>query len=263
MSYDSIEQSTADGQPWEIYLFETEGVSFRLTSADQTISYLGQDYVPTTIHRTELEHTHEVISGQIKVYLPPAHAIARLFVPYMPPTPMSITIWGGHYGDSDVIVLFKGQISSSLFTDECELTCSSSLYIMQRQIPKKLQQMNCAHVFGDSRCTMNLELFTTFGTIAAVNATGDQLTVVAFGSVPHSLKAGYLVRGNDARMIVDHTGDVVTLLAPIPGLQVGDSVSGVAGCQHTYGACQAYGNTDNFLGFDLIPTINPFSGSIA
>jgi len=263
MSYDALEKSTADGQPWEIYLFRTEGVTFRITSADQTISYLGQDYEPATIHRTELEHTNEVVSGQIKVSIPPAHPLAQLFVPYMPPTPMSLTIWGGHYGDAEVVVVFKGQISSAAFGDECEFTCSSALYLMQRMIPKKLQQSNCAHVFGDVRCGINLELFTTFGAIAAVNAAGDQVTVPEFAGLAHSLKAGYFVRGSDARMIVDHTGDVVTLLAPIPGLQVGEVVSGVAGCQHTYPACQGYANTANFLGFDLIPITNPFDGSVA
>jgi hypothetical protein len=48
------------------------------------------------------------------------------------------------------------------------------------------------------------------------------------------------------------------LLAPLIGLEVGDAVSAVAGCQHTYPACQGYDNVVNFQGFDLIPTINPF-----
>lgn len=263
MSFDSIERSQAQGEPWEIYLFQTSGKSFLLTSCDEEIIYLGQHYEPTTIHRTELEHTNEVISGQIKIYIPPSHPLAAMFIPYMPPTPMSITIWGGHFGDSEVVALFKGQVSSSSFTDECELLCNSAQYVLQRQIPKKLQQSNCAHVFGDAGCGIDLALFTTHGTIASFNAAGDQITVAAFNGLAHSLRGGYFMRGLDFRMIVDHTGSTITLMSSIPDLHAGESVSGVAGCQMTYAACQSYANVANFLGFDLIPITNPFDGSVA
>ena len=62
-------------------------------------------------------------------------------------------------------------------------------------------------------------------------------------------------------MIVANTGTSITLLSPIADLDVGDAVLGIAGCQLTFAACDAYKNTFNFLGFDLIPEINPFDGS--
>jgi uncharacterized phage protein (TIGR02218 family) len=262
MSYDSIEQSGSGAQPWEIYLFQTTGKSFLLTSSDEPIVYLGQEYDPTTISRTELDHTNDVISGQIKITIPPSHPLAAEFIPYLPPTPMEITIFGGHFGDSDVVVLFTGNVASSLFTDQCELTCNSDLYRLQRQIPKKLYQAPCAHVFGDTGCGINLALFTTAGTIASVDVTGTVLHVSAFNGLAHSLRGGYLVRGQDVRMIVDHTGDQVTLLTGIGDLEVDQAVSGVAGCQHTYPACQSYNNVPQFFGFDLMPATNPFDGSV-
>lgn len=262
MSYDSIEKSGSGSQPWEIYLFQTTGKSFLLTSADETIIYLGQQYDPTTISRSELEHTNEVISGRMKITIPPLHPLAAEFIPYLPATPMEITIFAGHYGDSDVIVLFTGNVASMLFTDQCELTCNSDLYRLQRQIPKKLYQSPCAHVFGDAGCSIDLALFTTTGTIASFDSTGTVIHVTAFNGLAHSLKGGYFLRGNDLRMIVDHTGDQVTLLTAIPGLAVNQVVKGVAGCQHTYAACQSYANTPQFFGFDLMPQTNPFDGSV-
>jgi uncharacterized phage protein (TIGR02218 family) len=262
MSFDSIEKSQATGEPWEIYLFQTSGKSFLLTSADEEVVYLGQHYTPTTIHRTDMEHTNEVISGQIKVYVPVSHPLAELFIPYLPPSPMQLTIFGGHFGDANVVTLFSGNVASSLFKDECELTCNSDIYLLQRHIPKKLYQSPCAHVFGDAGCTVDLALFTTHGTISAVSADGTQVTVAAFAGLTHPLKGGYFQRGNDFRMVVDHTGSVITLLSAISNLRVGDAVSGVSGCMHTYAACQSYNNVANFLGFDLIPQTNPFDGSI-
>jgi len=53
-------------------------------------------------------------------------------------------------------------------------------------------------------------------------------------------------------MITAHAGNQVTLLSPISGLNIGDSVTGTAGCQLTYAACQDYNNVPRFLGFDLV-----------
>jgi uncharacterized phage protein (TIGR02218 family) len=261
MSFDAQEKQQSGAQPYELFLFSTAGQTFYLTSADQSITYLGNPYVPTTISRSELEHTNEVISGQIKITLPKSHPLAALFIPYLPPTPMSITIFGSHYGDSETVVLFSGKIASARFTDQCELLANSDNYILQRQIPIQIYQSACSHVFGDAGCKISLGTVTYTGTIASANATGDVVTVAAFASVAHNLKGGYFQRGNDVRMIVAHVGNQITLMSGISGLNVGDACSGVAGCQHSYAACQGYSNVANFLGFDLIPQTNPFDSS--
>jgi len=67
--------------------------------------------------------------------------------------------------------------------------------------------------------------------------------------------------GDDFRMVVAQAGATVTLISAIDGLTVGASVSGTAGCALNFSACSHYGRTISFLGFDLIPTVNPFDGS--
>jgi hypothetical protein len=259
MSFDSLEQSQASGAPWEIYLFQTQGQSFYLTSADEAITYLGQAYVPTTIRRNEMEETAEVDSGQIKVYIPAAHPLAQLFIPYLPPSPMALTIFCGHYGDSEVLTIFAGVVASSSFTDECELICRSDKYLLQRKIPKQIYQVQCNHIFGDAGCGVDLATVTYDGTVTAIDATGTILTIPAFASLPHSLQGGYLIlAGVAVRAVVAQTGAAVTLMSPMVGLEVGAEISAVAGCQHDYSDCKSYDNVVNFCGFDLIPTINPF-----
>jgi hypothetical protein len=263
VSYDSIEKSTNASQAFELYQFQTAGETFFLTSADEAINYLGASYQPTTIHRTELEQSNEVVSGQVKIYIAPGSPIAQLLIPYLTPSPMRITIFGGHYDDTEVVMLFSGDVSSAAIEKECEIIAYSDQYMLQRKIPKQGYQAPCVHVFGDAGCTVHLDDFTNSGIVAGISADGLTVTVAAFSGLSHGLAGGYFRRGNDVRMIVSQAGPLVTLLSPIPGLAVGDHCKGVAGCQLTYAACQSYNNVAHFLGFDLIPLTNPFTQTIA
>lgn len=261
MSFNSVETSQFGAEPYELYLFQGTGISFSLTSADEEITYLGQVYEPATITRTEAEQSNEVVSGQIKIYIPKDHPLAQLHIPYLPAAPIAITIFGSHYSDSETVVLFTGVIASARFTDQCELTCNSAAYLLQRKIPQQLYQAPCSHIFGDAGCGAVLVDHTYVGTVSAIDSTGTVLTIPAFASLPDPLKAGFLKHGNDFRMIVDQSGDVVTLISPFIGLDVGASVTATAGCNLDFSACAHYRRTISFLGFDLIPTVNPFDGS--
>jgi hypothetical protein len=262
MSFDSIERSQASGEPWEAYLFQTTGKSFLYTSADVEIVYLGQHYVPMTIHRDGMEETAEVNSGEIKVYVPNSDPLAQLFLPGLPPAPVQLTIFAGHFGDTDVVAFFGGSVYSGSFTDECELVCRSDKYLLNRKIPKELYQGLCNHIFGDPGCGINLALHTYMGVVGTIDSSGMVLTVATFAAVPGGqLKGGYFRVGNIVRAILTHSGSAIRLMSPIAGLNVASPCTAIAGCAHTYPACLAYENVPNFLGFDLIPSINPFDGS--
>lgn len=261
MTFDASEKAGFGSQPYELYLFQGTGISFALTSADEAITYLGNTFVPSTISRSESELSNEVVSGQLKLYLPTDHPLSKLLLPYLPTSPIAVTIYGSHYADTETVVLFTGTIASARFTDQCELVCNSDQYLLQRKIPQQLYQSPCSHIFGDPGCGIDLVDHTYSGEISAIDSTGTVLTVTGWSSLPDPLNGGYLQRGNDVRMIVANTGDQVTLLSPIPGLEIGDTVLGIAGCPLTFDGCSHYKNTFHFLGFDLIPTINPFDGS--
>lgn len=261
MTFDTLEKSGFGAQPYELYLFQGTGVSQALTNAENPIDYLGNTYAPTTVTRTEVEQSNEVVSGQIKVYIPNDHPLAALMIPYLPSSPIALTIFGSHYSDTETVVLFTGTIASARFTDQCELTCNSAQYLLQRKIPQQLYQAPCSHIFGDPGCGAILPDHTYSGDVSVIDSTRTVLTIPAFASLPDPLKAGYLKFGNQLRMIVDQSGDVVTILSPITGLEVGVAVQGVAGCNLDFSACAHYGRSISFLGFDLIPIVNPFDGS--
>jgi hypothetical protein len=262
VTFDLMEKSTASSKPFELYLFQGTGISMAVSSGDKKVDYLAQSFVPTSISRDEVDISNEVTSGQMKCYLPKNHPIAQLFISYLPTSSVALTVFAGHDGDPDIFVVFNGTVASANFGDQATLICNSFQYKMQTRVPRILYQAPCPHVFGDKFCGVDLSTVTYAGVVGAVSADGTEVTVTAFGALPHSLKAGFLRRGNDLRMIVDQVGDVVTLITPIAGLAVGDVVLGTAGCQGTFSDCNSYLNIANFLGFDLIPILNPFDGSI-
>lgn len=263
MSFDSIEKSIELSKPYEMYLFQGVGIDIAVTSADFTAEYLSHTFTPTTINRTEQDISSEVNTGQIKVYLPKNHPIAQLFVAYLPTSQVALTIYAGHIGDSEVAVVFSGYVASARFTDQAELVCNSDAYKMQTRIPRVLYQAPCGHIFGSPGCGVPLADHSYVGAVGAISADGLEITVSAFTGLPDPLIAGYFKRGNDLRMIVGQAGDVITLITPIADLEVGDECLATAGCDQTYGTCNHYLNVRNFLGFDLIPQINPFNGAIA
>lgn len=263
MSFDAIEKSPALARPYEMYLFQGVGIDIAVTSADFPVDFFSHTFTPATIKRTEVNIDAEVDSGDIKVNLPKNHPISQLFVGYLPTSPVSLTIFAGHIGDSEVAVMFSGAVASAVFTDECEMTCHADEYKLQTKLPRVLYQAPCGHIFGSPGCGIPLADHTYLGEVGAISADGLDITVTAFGSLPDPLVPGYFKRGNDFRMIIGQTGDVITLITPIAGLEIGDECSGVAGCDGTYDACNHYLNIRNFLGFDLIPEINPFDGAIS
>lgn len=262
MSFDAIETSGYTAQNFDLFLFQVGSTTYALTNEDASITWNGNTYQPTAISRDEIELSQEQTSGQVKITLPRTHSIAELFVPYLPASPVELTIYSGHYGDDDTIAIFVGRVASARYPDECELTCVTDRDDLKRRVPTLLYQPSCPRVFGDAGCTVKLATLTTSGTIGTVDATGTVLTVAAFASLPHSLRGGYLTRGNDVRLVIDHSGAQITLLSAISGLAPGQSVSGTAGCAKTYADCTSFANVANFLGFDMIPTRNPFEGRI-
>jgi Phage conserved hypothetical protein BR0599 len=262
MTFDAMEKSTAGSKPFELFLFQGTTINMAVTSGDLEISYVAQTFVPTTISRDEIDVSNEVTSGQMKVYVPKDHPIAQLFVAYLPTSQVALTVFAGHDGDPDIFVVFSGYVASATFGDQATLICNAFQYKMQTRIPRILYQAPCPHVFGDQFCGVDLSTVTYAGVVGAISADGTEITVTAFGALPHSLIGGYFRRGNDLRMITAQAGDVITLITPIAGLAINDVCLGTAGCQGTFSDCNSFLNIANFLGFDLIPILNPFDGSI-
>jgi uncharacterized phage protein (TIGR02218 family) len=260
MSYDSLETSGYAGRPYELYQFSTADAIWYLTSADQTISYLGQQYTPLAIKRTNTNQTAEAKGGTVRVTLPKEHAVAQQFVAFSPDSPMFLVIFRGHLGDPDVVVNFTGKVTMSSFGDFAELNCIPESDVLKNSVPAMAFQAPCNHFLYDSGCTIDKTLFATPGVISVMDPTATIVTITAAGAKTSGwFTAGYIEIGQQRRMIMLHAGDVITLMSPLTGIAVGAEVTLYAGCMRDFNTCKKkFNNSQNYIGFQWVPTKNPF-----
>lgn len=271
MTYDARESSTASGQPYELYLFQTQTQSWRVTSADEEKLYLGAYYAPEVIVRTNTSASSEVKGGHIKVTIPKDHEIARLFIAFIPNAPLTLVIYRGHEGEaeSEMKVAFIGRVLLGRFTtdDTCELDCAPVTEILKRNIATACYQRPCNRILFDDGCGLSNAAWKVSGEVQAVSADGLTVTIAECATKADGwFAAGHIAKGIERRMVVTHAGSVITLINPLIGLAAGDEVEVYAGCDRTYsgtnGCTTKFSNGVNFMGWEWIPARNPFSSGL-
>jgi uncharacterized phage protein (TIGR02218 family) len=271
MSYDSRESSVSSGQPFELYLFQTQEQVWRVTSADESKFYQGAKYDPEIISRTNTSANSEVKGGHIKITIPKDHAIAQLFIAFIPSTPLALVIYRGHDGEpeSEMKVAFMGRILLGRFTadDMCELDCAPDTEILKRNVATACFQRPCNRILFDAGCGLSNAFWRVFGTVQDISADGLTITISACSTKPNGwFAAGHIEKGTEKRMIITHSGSSIVLINPMNGLNVGDDVFIYAGCDRTYsgpnGCTAKFNNGVNFMGWQWIPAKNPFSSGL-
>jgi uncharacterized phage protein (TIGR02218 family) len=266
MSIATREESVFSGQPFELYLFQTSGQSWLLTSSDAARSGPGGEYTPTAIFRTSIGKGAEQKSNSTKVTIPRDHEIAQLFLGSVLATPLTLTIYRGHVGESGTVVQFIGNVMSAAFGEDCELDCAPEEQILRQHIPRLRYQTPCNKVIYSPACGVDRE-GSAFGKNFKIHAqvtdvAAEVVTAAEFDDYGSGwLTNGYLEWGYFRRMIIRHVATEITLILPIPGLVMDQWVDAFAGCPRTYATCKSkFDNGPNFWGFEWIPGRNPFKG---
>lgn len=271
MTYDAQEISRYSGAPVEFYKFASGAtVIGRFTSADAARTIADPDdtnlYAPETIGRGSLRFTQEEVSASITVTIPTANAVAQLFIPYTPPAPVTLTIFGlqRYDGTAEVVPIFVGEVLSARFTgSECQLLVAPAWRGLKRQVPALTVQNQCAWMLFSGGCGLDREDFKDVATLTAV----EGLTV---SSTTFDARAdGYYVNGwleaadGERRVIVAHVGPVVTVAGPMPAsFAVSAEVFAFAGCDRTEVTCRVkFNNLVHHLGFPRVPGRNPHDGT--
>lgn len=264
MTYAARETSGYLANPFELFQFTCATDVWRMTSGDVARNYLGQTYSPEAMSRTEINQDQELTSGSIKITVPRNSDLASRFVAYIPSSPISVVIFRGHAGDPDgeIVTSFTGKVASATFGDECEIEVMSEQQVLRRQVPVQKFQSQCNWQVFSPGCGVVKGSFKLTGTVITV--TGDTLTVAVAATVADGwLNWGYLEKGDERRMILNHTGTTVQMINPIASLAPGDSVNLYAGCQRSVADCVTrFNNIARFWGFPWIPNKNPFDGGL-
>lgn len=257
MTYDSMERSVYAGAPWEAYWFSW-GINNRYyTSHDAPITIGLNSYVPEAISASGVTKNEEVSSDTLTIELPVDHEIALLFRPFLPPQPVSLVVYRGHVGDSEITTAFTGMVKVADAKETCKLEVITEHNALKENLPSLCWQSGCVHQIFDDGCKLSRQDYFLNATLATV--AGVTITSSAFATKPDDyFKGGWIEACGTCMSILAHTGSTVTLFGPIDGLVAGMGVVAYPGCMGTEEACTAYGNMDNYFGCNDIPDTSPF-----
>ncbi len=268
MTYDLSEKSTYGGAPVELYQFDREGSqSWRYTSGDEDVEYLGQTYTSIPITRSRVEQSQDVNRASITVTMGSFEEFIQQFIISPPFARIGLTIRRYHQGSqTEIIALWTGRIIN-VFQKEskADIKCESSYSSLQRPTLRRVYSLNCPHLLYGSICQVSQTSFETVAALTAIN--GLTITSPAFGTHADGYYSGGIVESANAgvvtrRFVSNHVGNVITVNLPLYNATVGSSVNAYPGCGHNLADCNdKFGNVVNYGGFPYVPEKNPINGT--
>lgn len=266
MTYISTEASVDDGNPIELYEFVGTYKTYRMTSYHESVVYDSNSYTAIPIRRRNVKASVQDEKEELKIELPVDEDLVTDYGVQAPPQDLELTIYRQHGLSGQTVVFFKGTVTAITIegTNRAIITVPSVFTVaLQGELPNVFFQAQCNHVLYDTRCTVNPASFTVNSTITGINST--EIIVSTVGSQGGtSLVAGRIIVGSEERMVTAQSGTLLTILFPFTtNVQVGDSCTLLAGCDHTVHTCRdKFNNVINFGGMPFVPGFNPFQGNI-
>jgi uncharacterized phage protein (TIGR02218 family) len=177
------------------------------------------------------------------------------------------------YGDTSAgtVVLFAGRISDiNCARTGIDMKCRSHLELLNIQMPRRLWQSSCTHVFGGQMCGYNrvagtnaLGVATGAGALIFAAAAGSTTTVILGApstTTPYALGTILGMTGANtgySRTIYGFASgaSVSTKLAFLFPVSPGDEFQILPGCDRSVTTCtNVFNNMARFGGFPYIPT---------
>ena len=260
--FEDQEQSQYDGKPVECLLIEFGSTAWRWTSNAVAVTLPTRGtFDPTVIRSGEQSESSEAESGGVEIHVPRTNAVAQLFVGFPPGEPIFLTVYGAHLGsEADHVVLLRrwrlasargaGSTVSLLFLPASRLS--------RRPFPILRWQGPCQHSLYDGGCKVDREARTDTVTVTSVD--GLDLISADFATRPDNwYRLGRVIAQLDqARFVIAHVGNRVTLNAPIAGLELPATALIEAGCDGLKLTCRnKFRNRLNYLGNEYTPSRDP------
>jgi uncharacterized phage protein (TIGR02218 family) len=269
MSYNDFELSVASGKPIECYKLIGSFRTYRYTSCDQQVIVNGETYDPVALKRGELQAgTQSDDTLTLEITLPfDAEAVLDYAYAASPPR-LDCEIRRVHRDSSlgtDWVLMWKGKVTSfTIEGREAKLQVPSIFSrSLQGDIPACYWQSQCNFVLFDGRCKVVRASFANTATVLTYNDITLEVNDDGFDDA--EMVAGEVVnnRTGERRLCLGNSVNVITVSFPFFDMQVGDTVTLYAGCDHSYTTCDTkFNNKVNFGGQPYINPDNPFVGSL-
>jgi uncharacterized phage protein (TIGR02218 family) len=269
MTYNAYEISRDSGAPVELYEFSLDASTWRYTSADADQSYGGETFEAVPLGRSEIDESAEINRQNLQITVAIDHPVADLFRETQPAGMVLLRVRRLHRSDPEAVIIWMGRVLNCEWSGREAILTAEPLYTSIRAPGlRRMYSRLCPHVLYGTACRADPEAFASTGTVTSVAGLAVQV------SGAHSGTAGYWAGGLLAW--VDGTGHIrrvaieshsgsgqIRLIAPLPGLGAGATVTLWPGCDHTLTACrEKFDNRENFGGFKWIPGTNPFTTAV-
>lgn len=270
MTYLTQESSKSSGKPVFLYEFVQGVITWRFTTYATDYIWNGQTWLPTSASHSDVKQSNELSKDSVSFKFSRTDSFASEFLGYSPDQVVSVTIRRGHANDGEFVVYWKGRVVGSKASDNnIDVECESIFTSLRRPGLRARYQRSCRHALYTTGCNLSKSSFLTAGTVSAI--AGSTITVPAAGSAAAGWWVGGIVDYNShMRMVMAHSGPVLTLSRPIESLTNDFQISGAGvlvvnlhpGCDRSRATCESkFANQLNFGGFPWIPTKNPMGGS--
>lgn len=272
MAYDTFEESVETSAPVEVYEFVLGAEFFNYTSSEEPITIGATDYTPLAIKHGARVESPEERKSVFEIDMPIAGTIAERYILIVPGQRATVKVKRFQKLDTptpEVIQIFDGSVRSVTFdrtTKTARIGAQPLIAATTRPAPRMVYSAACGHVLYDSRCKVNPNdvAFRFIGTVAGIN--DRTLTVPGLNAFANGwFTAGFVEAfgGQDARLILEHTGDDIRLHINFPTPVVGTQVTVRAGCAHDPTTCVSkFNNFINYGGHPFVPLKNPFESGI-
>lgn len=269
--FDTLESSVEDSRPIEVFDFSLGSESFLYTSSEDEVTVGTQTYSPEAIRRGAIAQGDEERDQVLEITVPALNTFARKYINVVPGLRASVSIIRVQRDEPAPFtqaLIYKGLVQAVNFDKnghEAKIGVRTVEASSSRPIPRFTYQGLCNHFLYDAGCGVNPDLFKFTGEVTAID--GNTITVSgASGEADDYYNAGYIKPAGlqDFRMVLNHTGDVLTLLLPFSESIIGTNVDIFAGCNHAVsGHCNTrFSNVALFGGWPWVPVVNPFRSGI-
>lgn len=270
MTYAQYETSPESGQPIELYQFTIGATTYYWTSAEDEITVSSQVYEPLAgLKRSKIGQGPEERDATLTVTMPAINPFVRPYIAAVPSTRATVKILRLHRADfpgPQVVTIFEGIVKAVNFDQDggrvAKVAVEPLVGATSRPVPQFTYQGLCNHVVYDDQCQVDETDPNYRATLTVTAVAGNVLTIAGLAGFGNAWFTGGLVEingGLDARMILDQTGNDVTLHLPFPTSPLGELAVVLAGCAHDITTCKnKFDNVINYGGFAFVPSINPF-----
>ena len=267
------ENSNYGGQPIALYEFRRGGTEHFYASCDHDIIASGNLYVATPISDEGVNQKGTAVTDAFEMTVPDDMTVAQWFVNTPPSDIIYVVIRRYHYGDSQAVIIWLGQVVSVTFGNEntAKITAQAVSISLRRGGLRLSWQRGCPHALYDQNCRVDKAAYAVSGTITAMDinsitvtpGTGQAFDVNAYwpGGIIEWMIGPNIT---EKRLIEDVASVSSGRFFPFgfnDGFSIGLAVTIYPGCKRVSSWCDGYfRNIENYGGFPWMPTKSPYDG---